>query len=57
MPSISLAEPSRRYLLFAEREEIAILKAQDCGRTRDRPPSEPSSFDDLARAAAQRCHA
>jgi hypothetical protein len=25
-PLISLAEPSRRYLLFAEREEIAILK-------------------------------
>jgi hypothetical protein len=51
MPSISLAEPSRRYLLFAEREEMAILKAQACGHARDRTQSEPSSFDDLARAA------
>ena len=31
MPSISLAEPSGRYLSFADREEIAILKARDCG--------------------------
>jgi len=31
MPSISLAPPSGRYLSFAEREEITVLKAQDCG--------------------------
>ena len=31
MPPISLAEPSGRYLSFAEREEIAILKAQGNG--------------------------
>ena len=28
MPPISLAPPSGRYLSFAEREEIAILRAQ-----------------------------
>jgi IS30 family transposase len=31
MSPISLAEPSGRYLSFAEREEIAVLKAQDQG--------------------------
>jgi IS30 family transposase len=31
MPPISLAEPSGRYLCFAEREEIALLKAQGHG--------------------------
>ncbi len=31
MPPISLAEPSGRYLSFAEREEIALLKAQGHG--------------------------
>jgi len=31
MPPISLAEPSGRYLSFAEREEIAVLRAQDHG--------------------------
>ena len=31
MPSISLASLSGRYLSFAEREEIAVLKAQGCG--------------------------
>ena len=31
MPPISLAEPSGRYLSFAEREEIALLKVQDLG--------------------------
>ncbi len=31
MPPISLAEPSGRYLSFAEREEIALLKIQDLG--------------------------
>ena len=31
MPPISLAEPSGRYLSFAEREEIALLRAQEHG--------------------------
>jgi transposase, IS30 family len=31
MPSISLAPLSGRYLSFAEREEIAVLRAQGCG--------------------------
>ena len=31
MPPISLAEPTGRYLSFEEREEIAILRAQDKG--------------------------
>jgi len=31
MSPISLAEPSGRYLSFAEREEIALLRAQDYG--------------------------
>jgi IS30 family transposase len=31
MPPLSLAEPTRRYLSFEEREEIALLKAQDKG--------------------------
>lgn len=31
MPPLSLKEPSGRYLTFAEREEIAILRAQGCG--------------------------
>lgn len=31
MPPLSLAEPSGRYLSFAEREEIALLRAQQVG--------------------------
>lgn len=31
MPPISLDEPTSRYLLFAEREEIALLRAQELG--------------------------
>src|SRR3954463_7122371 len=31
MPSVSLAAPSARYLCFAEREEIALLRAEGCG--------------------------
>jgi DNA-binding transcriptional ArsR family regulator len=31
MPSVSLAPLSGRYLSFAEREEIALLRAQKCG--------------------------
>jgi hypothetical protein len=31
MPPLSLAEPTGRYLSFAEREEIALLRAWDVG--------------------------
>src|SRR3954449_5714774 len=31
MPPLSLAEPTGRYLSFAEREELALLKAQGLG--------------------------
>ena len=31
MPPISLTEPTGRYLSFAEREDIAVWKGQDCG--------------------------
>ena len=31
MPPISLDEPTGRYLSFAEREEIALLRAQEIG--------------------------
>ena len=54
MPPISLAPRSARYLSFAEREEIAILRAQGAG-VRDiarRPPESP--VDCLARATSQR---
>lgn len=31
MPPLSMDEPTGRYLSFAEREEIALLRAQDVG--------------------------
>lgn len=31
MSPITLTEPTGRYLSFAERQEIALLNAQDCG--------------------------
>src|SRR3954451_10672015 len=57
MPPISLAEPTGRYLSFAEREEIALLKAQDHGvreiaRRMGRDPSTISR--ELRRNAATR---
>ena len=57
MPSIDLAPASGRYLSFAEREEIAILKAQDAGvrqiaRRLGRDPSTISR--ELRRNAATR---
>src|SRR6266540_3070781 len=44
MPTVSRAPLSGRYLSFAEREEVAILRAQDVGvreiaRRRGRSPS------------------
>jgi IS30 family transposase len=57
MPPISLAEPTGRYLSFAEREEISLLKAQDHGvreiaRALGRDPSTISR--ELRRNAATR---
>lgn len=57
MAPISLAEPSGRYLSFAEREEIALLNAQDHGvreiaRRLGRDPSTISR--ELRRNAATR---
>ena len=58
MPTVSLAAPSGRYLSFAEREEIAILRAGGCGvgevaRRLGRSPSTISR--ELRRNAATRC--
>ena len=57
MPSISLSPPSGRYLSFSEREEIALLRAQqfgvrDIARQLERSPSTISR--ELRRNAATR---
>ena len=57
MPTVMLAAPSGRYLCFAEREEIAILRAGGCGvrevaRRLGRSPSTISR--ELRRNAATR---
>lgn len=57
MPSISLDSPSGRCLSFAEREEIALLRAKECGgreiaRRTGRSPSTISR--ELRRNAATR---
>ena len=59
MPPLSLAEPTGRYLSFAEREEIALLKARGLGvraiaRALKRDPSTVSR--ELRRNAATRAH-
>ena len=59
MPPISLAPLSGRYLSFTEREEIAILHAQQCGvreiaRRVGRSPSTISR--ELRRNASTRSH-
>jgi hypothetical protein len=58
MPSIQLGPASGRYLSFEEREETALLKAQDAGvreiaRRLGRDPSTISR--ELRRNAATRC--
>ncbi|WP_373320517.1 IS30 family transposase [Virgisporangium aurantiacum] len=58
MPPISMAEPTGRYLSFAEREEIALLRAQGGGvreiaRRIGRDPATISR--ELRRNAATRC--
>src|SRR5215217_3820331 len=50
MPSTSLAPLSDRYLSFAEREEIAILRARASGAP-DRAPARQRPGNDLAGAA------
>src|SRR5215218_6232014 len=57
MPSVALAPASGRYLSFAEREEIAVLRARGCGvreiaRALGRSPSTISR--ELRRSAATR---
>jgi IS30 family transposase len=57
MPTVTLAAPSGRYLSFAEREEIALLRASGCGvrevaRRLGRSPSTISR--ELRRNAATR---
>src|ERR671923_669541 len=57
MPSVALGPPSGRYLSFAEREEIAVLRARGCGvrkiaRALGRSPSTISR--ELRRNAATR---
>ena len=57
MPTVTLAAPSGRYLSFAEREEIAVLRAGGCGvrevaRRLGRSPSTISR--ELRRNAATR---
>jgi len=57
MPPLTLAAPSGRYLSFAEREEIALLRAEGCGvrevaRRLGRSPSTISR--ELRRNAATR---
>jgi hypothetical protein len=57
MPPMSLAEPTGRYLSFAEREELGLLKAQhlgvrEIGRRMGRDPSTISR--ELRRNAASR---
>ena len=57
MPPIRLVPPSGRYLSFAEREEIAILKAQGAGvrETARRLGRDPSTISrELRRNAATR---
>ena len=51
---VSLAPLSGRYLSFAEREEIAVLRAEGCG-VREIATYRPVAVDDLAGAAPQRC--
>ena len=54
MPSIDPAALSGRYLSFAEREEIAILKAQGVGVREIARRAGTVAVDDLAGAASQR---
>ena len=52
---VSLAPPSGRYLPFAEREEIAILRVRGCGVREIARRTGRSPSTDLAGAAPERC--
>jgi transposase, IS30 family len=52
MPSVTLAPLSGRYLSFAEREEIAILRARGCGVREIARQLGSLAFDDLQGAEA-----
>ena len=54
MPSVDRAPLSGRYLSFAEREEIAILKAQGVGVRETAQAAGTVAVDDLAGVAPQR---
>src|SRR5713226_5287635 len=51
---VSLAPLPGRYLSFAEREEIGILRARGVWRPRGREAYGPVAVNDLAGAAAER---
>ena len=51
MPTFLLAPVSGRYLSFAEREEIALLKAQGAGCEQIARRAGPGPVDHLAGAA------
>ena len=57
MPPLHFSQSSKplsgRYLSFAEREEIAILRVQGAWSLRDCPQAWAGPFDDLARAAPE----
>ena len=56
MPNVSFAPISARFLSFAEREEIALLRAHGHGVCAIRQADRQTPFNDLARAPAQRGH-
>ena len=51
MPSVIRRPLSGRYLSFAEREEIALLRAQKLRGAGDRAAARPLAVDDLPGAA------
>ena len=56
MRPLSLDEPTRRYLTFEEREEIAILYAKEVGVREIARRLGRGPFDDLSGTAPECCH-
>jgi hypothetical protein len=56
MPTVTLAPLSGRYLSFAEREEIALLRAEKLGVREIARRVGSCAVDDLPRAATERGH-
>ena len=52
MSPVSVDEPTGRYLCFAEREEIALLKVQQHGVREIAPSDRAGPVDDLPRTAS-----